>query len=98
MNRRGVTLIELMITMTILAVIASVTVLAVRRFDPVDPTNPRQMVADSSRAAMATSRTITMRLLVGSVVASVTVRPDGSILADSAFAIERLSGAPINAR
>jgi prepilin-type N-terminal cleavage/methylation domain-containing protein len=98
MNRRGVTLIELLITMTILGVIAGVTVLAIRRFDPVNPSDPHQIIADSSRVAMETGRTITMRLPVDSSIATVSVRPDGSVIADSILMTERFTGAPINAR
>jgi prepilin-type N-terminal cleavage/methylation domain-containing protein len=97
-NRPGVTLIELIITMTILAIISAVTVLAIRRFDPPNSRDPHQIVADSARAAMETGRAITMRLSVDSVFASVWIRPDGSVIGDSVLTTERFTGAPTNAR
>ena len=97
-QRRGVTLVELMVTLVILAVISSVTVLAIRRIDRPRPNDPRTIFADTLRAVLATGRPTTVRLLTDSGPASGTVRADGSIVADSALDIDRLTGGPTHAR
>jgi prepilin-type N-terminal cleavage/methylation domain-containing protein len=96
--RRGVTLVELIVTLAILAIISGVTVLAVRRIDPPRPDDQRTIFADTLRAVLASGRPIVVRLLTDSGPASGVVRTDGSIVADSIFDIERLTGAPAHAR
>ncbi len=96
--RRGVTLIELIVTLVILAVISGVTVLAVRRIDPPRPTDPRTIFADTLRAVLASGRPTVIRLVTDSGPASGTVRADGSIVADSILDIDWLTGAPAHAR
>jgi prepilin-type N-terminal cleavage/methylation domain-containing protein len=96
--RRGVTLIELIVTLVILAVISGVTVLAIRRIDPPQPNDPRTMFADTLRSVLASGRPTVVRLLTDSGPASGAVRADGSIIADSVFGIDRLTGGPAHAR
>jgi prepilin-type N-terminal cleavage/methylation domain-containing protein len=98
MVRRGVTLIELLVTLVILAVIAGVTVLAVRRIDPPRPGDPRTILADTLRAVLASGRPAIIRVLTDSGPAWTTIRPDGSVVADSLFDVDRLTGAPNRAR
>ena len=93
-RRSGTTLIELAITMALLGVIAGVTVLAIRRFDPVNPLDPRQMLADSQRVSVATGRSSRVRIAMNGTMTTAWIRPDGSIVADSALAVERFTGRP----
>ncbi len=95
--RAGVTLIELVVTMMILGIVAGVAALAIRRVDPPNPNDPRQVLADTLRAVVASGQSARVRVRIGDTLATATVRPDGSIIADSAFGIDRLTGAP-NAR
>ena len=97
-NRHGVTLIELLVTLVILAIIGGVTVLAVRRIDPPRPDDPRAILADSLRVALASGKPIVVHVLSDSGPASGSVRADGSIVADSSFDVERLTGVPNRAR
>ena len=98
MMRRGVTLVELLVTLSILAVLSGVTVLAVRRIDPPRPDDPNTILADSLREAVASGRSATVRLLMNSAPAWAVVRPDGGVVADSVFGVDRFTGAPIRAR
>ncbi len=96
--RRGTTLIELMITLALLAIIASVATLAIRRVEEPPPEDPVRMLADTLRVVVATGHAATIRLVVEGKPALATILPDGSIVADSSVPIDRLSGAPRNAR
>ena len=98
MTKRGVTLIELLVTLVILGVMAGVTVLAVRRLDPPRPEDPRTILADSLRAALASGKSIIVRVLTDSGPASGIIRADGTIVADSILDVERFTGAPNHAR
>ena len=97
-SRPGVTLIELLVTLTVLAVMSSVTVMAVRRMDPPRPEDPNTILADTLRAVVATGKSAIVRVLVNGAPVSATVRPDGSIVADSALAFDRFTGLPAHAR
>jgi hypothetical protein len=87
-----VTLIELVITMALLGLIASVTTLAIRRIDEPPVDEPSRMLADSLRWTVAESRQVTIQLVVGGRRALATINPDGSVVADSSANVERLSG------
>ncbi|MGH7615916.1 MAG: pilus assembly FimT family protein [Gemmatimonadaceae bacterium] len=92
--RRGATLVELIVTLVILAIISSVTVLAVRRFDAPTPGDLHAMIADTLRAVLASGRPATIYVLTDSGPAWSTIRADGSVVADSSFDVEPLTGAP----
>jgi len=95
---RGTTLVELLVVLCILAVIASVTVLAIRRFDRPSPDDPAAILAESLRAAVDTPRTIVVRIAHDGRPLSATILPDGSIVADSALGADRLTGRTRHAR
>ena len=95
---RGATLVELLVVLCILGVMASVTVLAIRRFDHPSPDDPAAILAESLRAAVDTPRTIVVRVAHDGQPLSATIRPDGSIVADSALAADRLTGRAAHAR
>ncbi len=90
--RRGTTLVELLVVLCILGVIASVTVLAIRRFDGPSPDDPAAILAESLRAAVDTPRTIFVRVARDGPPLSATILPDGSIVADSTLGADRLTG------
>lgn len=91
-RRSGVTLIELLVTIALVGMIASVTTLALRRIDGPPPDDPVRMLADSLRVVVATGRAATLHLLVNGEWALATIHPDGSIVADSILPVDRLSG------
>lgn len=97
-DRPGATLVELLVTLSILGIIAGVTTLAIRRFDPPRPADPLEILADSVRQALGTSRPARIRITIGGRAANAVVGIDGSIVADSVFGVERFTGAPGNAR
>jgi len=96
--RRGVTLVELLVTLSILAILSAVTTLAIRRFDSPRADDPRTVIADSVRIAADSARTAYIRMVVAGVPASATVGPDGTVVADSAFRVDRFTGRPLDAR
>ena len=87
--RQGVTLVELMVTLAVIGLVASVATLAIGPAPPpADDTATR--VARARHAALTMARDTTIRL-ADSVRA--TARADGSIVADSVVGVERLTGA-----
>ncbi len=90
--RRGFTLVELLVAMAVLAIISMTATLAVRGADAPAVDDPWRILADSQRIALATGRTIVLRLTVAGKMAHASIRPDGSVAADSILEIERLSG------
>ncbi|HEY4216571.1 MAG TPA: prepilin-type N-terminal cleavage/methylation domain-containing protein [Gemmatimonadaceae bacterium] len=96
--RRGVTLLELLVTLVLLGMIAAVATVGAARIRSETPTNPQSIVAESLRVAITENRAITFDVPVGDTMATATVSPDGSIVADSAIHIDALSGRPVNAR
>jgi prepilin-type N-terminal cleavage/methylation domain-containing protein len=90
--RRGMTLVELLVTIAILGVLGTMVTLAFRIFERPRPDDPQQMLTDSVHAAIATGRSITFAVDVSGRRQSATALPDGSVVADSGFLYERLSG------
>lgn len=96
--RRAVTLIELLITISVLALLSAVTTLAVRRLDRPRPQDPRAMLADSIRVVLETGRPTVVHFVIDGVATSASIRPDGSVIADSLLDLEPLSGTFARAR
>jgi prepilin-type N-terminal cleavage/methylation domain-containing protein len=96
--RHGVTLVELLIVLVLLGILASVTTLATRAAERPDPSDPLTVIADSLRASVASGRTIAVRMMIHDQSAAATVRPGGSVDADSAYGIDPLTGRPSDAR
>ncbi|HEY4303834.1 MAG TPA: prepilin-type N-terminal cleavage/methylation domain-containing protein [Gemmatimonadaceae bacterium] len=77
------TLLELLVTMTILAIVTSIASLSARpAHETRDPL--RAMIDDSLEAAIAQGRRITIELERDGRTVAATVGPDGSVIADSA--------------
>jgi prepilin-type N-terminal cleavage/methylation domain-containing protein len=97
-SRRGVTLIELIVSMLLLGLLSSVATLAVRRTVPRRGDDPMADVSDSSLASVAAHRRISFPLVVDGRRAWATVLPDGSVIADSSLHINPLDGHVATAR
>jgi prepilin-type N-terminal cleavage/methylation domain-containing protein len=89
---RGATLIELIVTVAIIGVTASVAALAVHPAASPDPADPATIIADTLERVLATGTPVTLTFSVNARPVLATVNPDGTIVADSALVIERLSG------
>jgi prepilin-type N-terminal cleavage/methylation domain-containing protein len=98
MTRRGGTLIEMLITLALLGVLASVTTLAIRRITPPDPNDPLTVIADTIIAVMKSGRPATLQFIVNGRPALATLNPDGSVIADTVLHIDRLTGESTHAR
>jgi len=93
MSRRGVTLIELIVVLAILSLMAGVTTLAFRRADMTPRVVPWvSAIAGARRSAVDSNRTVSLTVRVGDNVYAATALPDGSIVADAALGIDRLTG------
>ena len=96
--RRGGTLIEMLITMTLLGIIAAVTTLAIRRVTPLPTDDPVTIIADTLSAVLTSGRRTTLEFMVDGRPAFATLNPDGSIVADTALHIDRFTGRRFRAR
>jgi prepilin-type N-terminal cleavage/methylation domain-containing protein len=91
--RPGVTLVELIVVLAIIAVIAGVTTLAFRRADRGSSVAPWvSAVAAARRIAIDSGRTVSLTVRVGDSVYGATALPDGSVVADTRLGIDRLTG------
>lgn len=90
----GVTLVELLVTIAVLGVLCAVATLAVRRIDRPNPDDPRTMLANGIRSVLQTGKPASLHFVIDGVAANATILPDGSVVADSALLVERLTGIP----
>jgi prepilin-type N-terminal cleavage/methylation domain-containing protein len=91
---RGVTLIELLVTIAILAALSAVATLAVRRIDTPNPDDPQTVLANGIRDVLRTGKPAHLHFVIDGVAANATILPDGSVVADSALELERFTGIP----
>lgn len=91
--RGGVTLLELLVTMAVLGIVAGVVSVTLRRLDEPAPDSPASRVARARREAVASGRPVTVTI----DTMNATAWPDGSVVADSVLAVDRLSGRPAHA-
>ena len=96
-TRRGVTLVELLVTLVVLGTIASVAIVAARRIQSTPDSDPATVVSESLRVTIVESRPIAFQIEVRGVLVEAMVNPDGSVAVDSAIHLEALTGRPIDA-
>ena len=89
---RGSTLIEMLVTLALLGIIASVATLGIRRVTRPAPNDPMTIMADTVDAVIASGHPTTLQFIVSGRPALATINPDGSIIADSALHVDRFTG------
>lgn len=83
MRRRGVTLIELLVTLAILGLVAGVAGLSLGATPAPVPLDARRAhLADARDAALRTGHPVTVIIADSGAVAYVTALPDGRVLTD----------------
>jgi prepilin-type N-terminal cleavage/methylation domain-containing protein len=85
------TLIEVIVVVAIIGVIASVTALALPRAVAVPLDDPGRALAAARQQALRDGAARSAQLLIDSTTHEIVVLPDGSVIADSSVAIERLT-------
>jgi prepilin-type N-terminal cleavage/methylation domain-containing protein len=91
----GTTLVELIVVLAIIGVIAGVTTVALRRAPAIPDAFPwAATVAAARRQAIDSGRPITVTFTIAHAAHAMTALPDGSVVADSALRLDRLSGTP----
>ena len=96
-RRPGTTLVELIVVLAILAIGAGIAGIAFTRDMSPRTATSAGLLADARRRAIASGVAISMRLRAGSDSAPVVVLPDGSVIGDSLWHMDRLSGRPVHA-
>lgn len=91
-SRLGTTLVELVVSVALLGLIASIATLAARRISRPDPTAPATIIADSLESVLSSGRQMTLQFMVDGRPTLATLKPDGSVLADSLLRIDRFTG------
>jgi len=88
----GTTLVELLVTISILGIMAAVTTMAARRIGASVADDPARVLAEPLRVTVEQGRARTIGLVIDGRTAAATLNADGSIVADSLVRVERLSG------
>lgn len=90
---RGLTLVELLVVLVLIGLSASVVGLALdTRTAPTAVTSLHDLVTVARDSAIRAGRPVTVRLRGRDAGDALTALPDGRVIADSALAIDRLSG------
>ena len=94
-NARGVTLVELLAVLVLLALVAGVVGLTIHTARPVIRQDPARAAIQAARdSALALGHAVTVIVSGAATVLPVTAYPDGRVLADHALGIDALAGVP----
>lgn len=91
--RNGTTLLELLVVILIMAIVAGVSVLALRPPEATPPGDVGAAIQTARRHALDLGHTVDTEVLIGGRSYLVTLLPDGRAIADTAVSLNRLSGA-----
>jgi prepilin-type N-terminal cleavage/methylation domain-containing protein len=93
-RKPGVTLVELLVVLAVLALAAGVVGLTLRTARPIDREDPIKLVVEQARdSAIAAGHGVTITVLGEMGRSAVTSFPDGRVEADHSLGIDELSGA-----
>jgi prepilin-type N-terminal cleavage/methylation domain-containing protein len=96
-NRPGLTLLELILVVAVLAIASSVATLAMP--SPTNaPDDAAHRIADARARALRTGLAVTVIVEIDSSYSLATAMPDGRVLADSRARIDAMSGQPLAGR
>lgn len=82
---------ELLVVLVILAILASVAVLAFRLPPVANASAPDTVVRDARRLAVERGRPVDTSIVMDDVIHLVTLLPDGRAIADTAVPLDRLT-------
>lgn len=92
MTRDGSTLIEMIVTLTVMAIVATVVTLAAHPNVPRGEAEYQAILADASRRALRLREPVTVTVTIDGRGATATFFPDGSAVGDTALALDRITG------
>ena len=91
--RRGVTLLELMVTLALLAILAGVVGLSLQRGGPARVVDARTArIAAAREEALRSGHAVSVTFVDSGHTHTATAYPDGRVLADPALGIDPLTG------
>lgn len=94
-DKRGVTLIELVVVLALLGIMSGVVGLSLRSARPLPTPNVALLAAARARdSAVQLGRAVTVVIARDSQVFDATALPDGRVIAPKDLAIDPLTGAP----
>ena len=96
--RRGVTVVELMVTIAIIGFITAMVSLAMPSRRAPTPNAPLDQIAAARHRAVTEARSVTIAVAIDGQVVNVTALADGSVIADSAARIDRMTGRSVDAK
>jgi hypothetical protein len=97
-TRLGTTLVELIVTLAIMAIVTGVAALAVRDRRPeTRELDPEAMIARARTDAVALRHAVTIDVILSGKPYAVTALPDGGVIADGRVQRHRLNGERVDA-
>lgn len=96
MIRSGSTLLEMLVTLGVMAIVAGMVALALRPHRTSAPVE--DPLGEARRVAISTRRPITIDLVRNGRTFVVTALPDGGVVADAELRIDRFTGEKSSAR
>ena len=90
--RAGVTLVELTVTVSLLALVATLAGVAIARQEPSGEPSIQAQVRSARRDAIRTGQPVRLVVRSGTATYRISAMPDGSVVADTALRFDRATG------
>ena len=88
----GTTLLELLVTLTLMTILSTIAALASRQTAVPAIDSPELRIGNARRAALASGQPVSLLIEASGAPRMVTALPDGRLLADTGLHIDRLTG------